>query len=297
MFDRIFADYLVKKNLLKEDDLRRIYSGQEKRYVRLGVIAISEKLMTIEQVEEINELQAIYDKRFGDIAISEGYLSPEQVNRLLVLQGNPFLAFMQAVIDLDLMSAEEFDKALEDFQKDNDLTLMNMEELKSCAIDRIIPLYLFDQPEPVQALVGVMIRTIVRLVDNHVYIKKPAVVKSAHYPALSLQDLKGDYRITTALSGDVEETMYKAAVAFAGSDNIVGREDGLDAMCELINCVNGLYASDVSNRDIDIDMVAPTSRNNEGDMKSDAILVVPMIVCGNEMDMFMVYDKDYVISD
>lgn len=297
MFDRIFADYLVTKDLLKEDDLRRIYSGQEKRYVRLGVIAISEKLMTIEQVEEVNELQAIYDKRFGDIAISEGYLSPEQVNRLLVLQGNPFLAFMQAVIDLDLMSAEEFDKALVDYQKDNDLTLMNMEELKSCAIDRIIPLYLFDQPEPVQALCGVMIRTIVRLVDNHVYIKKPAVVKSAHYTALSLQDLKGDYRITTALAGDVEETMYKAAVAFAGSDNIVGREDGLDAMCELINCVNGLYASDVSNRDIDIDMVAPTSRKDPGDMKSDAVLVVPMVVCGNEMDMFMVYDRDYVISD
>ena len=293
MFDRIFADYLIEKGLLHKDDLKRIYSGQEKRYVRLGVIAISEKLMTIEQVEEINELQAIYDKRFGDIAISEGYLTPDQVGRLLVLQGNPFLAFMQAVIDLDLMSADEFDKALLEYQKDNGLSMMNMEELKSCAIDRIVPLYLYDQPEMVQNLCGVMLRTIVRLVDNHVYIKKPVVVKSAHYPALSLQELKGDYRITTALSGSVEEAMYKAAVSFAGTDNIIESLDGLDAMCELINCVNGLLATDVSNRDIDIDMVAPISKDQPGDMKSDAILVVPMVICGNDMDLFIVYDKDY----
>ena len=293
MFDRIFADYLIDRGLLLKEDLKRIYSGQEKRYVRLGVIAISEKLMTIEQVEEVNELQAIYDKRFGDIAISEGFLTPDQVGRLLVLQGNPFLAFMQAVIDLDLMSADEFDKALLEYQKDNGLSMMNMEELKSCAIDRIVPLYLYDQPEMVQNLCGVMLRTIVRLVDNHVYIKKPAVVKSAHYPAISLQELKGDYRITTALAGTVDEAMYKAAVSFAGTDNIIESLDGLDAMCELINCVNGLMATDVSNRDIDIDMVAPISRNEPGDIKSEAILVLPMVVCGNDMDLFIIYDNDY----
>jgi len=293
MFDRIFADYLIDRGLLLKEDLKRIYSGQEKRYVRLGVIAISEKLMTIEQVEEVNELQAIYDKRFGDIAISEGFLTPDQVGRLLVLQGNPFLAFMQAVIDLDLMSADEFDKALLEYQKDNGLSMMNMEELKSCAIDRIVPLYLYDQPEMVQNLCGVMLRTIVRLVDNHVYIKKPAVVKSAHYPAISLQELKGDYRITTALAGTVDEAMYKAAVSFAGTDNIIESLDGLDAMCELINCVNGLMATDVSNRDIDIDMVAPISRDEPGDIKSEAILVLPMVVCGNDMDLFIIYDNDY----
>ncbi len=293
MFDRIFADYLVNKGILNTDDLMRIYSGQEKRYVRLGVIAISEKLMTIEQVEEINELQAIYDKRFGDIAISEGYLTVEQVNRLLVLQGNPFLAFMQAVIDSDLMSADEFDAALMSYQKDNGLTLMNMEELKSCAVDRIIPLFLYNQPELVQNLCGVMMRTIVRLVDNHVYIRKPVVVKEAPYPAISLQELKGDYRIITAIAGDIDEAMNKAAVSFAGADNIIEREDNLDAMCELINCVNGLLATEVSNRDIDIDMVAPTSKDTPGSMKSDSILVIPMVVCGNEMELFMVYDKDY----
>ncbi len=87
--------------------------------------------------------------------------------------------------------------------------------------------------------------------------------------------------------------MYKAAVSFAGTDNIIESLDGLDAMCELINCVNGLMATDVSNRDIDIDMVAPISRDEPGDIKSEAILVLPMVVCGNDMDLFIIYDNDY----
>ncbi len=295
MFDRIFADYLLKKNILSQADLNKIYTGQEKRYVRLGVIAISEKFMTIEQVEEVNELQAIYDKRFGDIAISEGYLNEEQVSRLLVLQGNAFLAFMQAVIDLDLMSAEEFDNALISYQKDNNLTPMNMEELKSCSIDRIMPIFLYDRPELVQKLCGVMIRTIVRLLDNHVYVRKPKIVKSYDYSALSLQELTGDHRIATALTGDLDDGMMKAAIAFAGADNVVCAEDCLDALCELINCVNGLLATEMSNRDVDMDMLAPVAKEESGTMRSDSILVMPVVICERELNLLVVLDRDYTL--
>ena len=295
MFDRIFADYLLKKNILSQADLNKIYTGQEKRYVRLGVIAISEKLMTIEQVEEVNELQAIYDKRFGDIAISEGYLNEEQVSRLLVLQGNAFLAFMQAVIDLDLMSAEEFDNALISYQKDNNLTPMNMEELKSCSIDRIMPIFLYDRPELVQKLCGVMIRTIVRLLDNHVFIRKPKIVKAFDYKALSLQELTGDHRIATALTGDPDDGMMKAAIAFAGADNVVCAEDCLDALCELINCVNGLLATEMSNKDVDMDMLAPVAKEGSGTMKSDSILVMPVVICERELNLLVILDRDYTL--
>lgn len=295
MFDRIFADYLLKKGALSEADLHKIYTGQEKRYVRLGVIAISEKLMTIEQVEEVNELQTIYDKRFGDIAISEGYLNEEQVGRLLVLQGNAFLAFMQAVIDLDLMSADEFDDALMSYQKDNNLTPMNMEELKSCNVDRIMPIFLYDRPELVQNLCGVMVRTSMRLLDNHIYVKQPRIVDSVDYSCLSLQELTGDHKIVTAITGDIDDAMKKAAVAFAGADNVEGPEDTLDAMCELINCVNGLLATDMSNKDVDIDMLAPVATDAPGTMKSKSILVLPIVVCGKDLDVLVILDEDYSI--
>ncbi len=85
MFDRIFANYLLDEGKISKRDLDDIFLAQEQKRVRLGVIAVSEKLMTIEQVEEVNQLQAIYDKRFGDIATQKGYLTDEQVSRLLVL--------------------------------------------------------------------------------------------------------------------------------------------------------------------------------------------------------------------
>ena len=99
MFDRIFANYLVETGKLSEQNVEVIFSTKEERHARLGVIAVSERVITVEQAEEINQLQAIYDKRFGDIAVDNGYLTIEQVERLLDLQGNAFLRFVQAIID------------------------------------------------------------------------------------------------------------------------------------------------------------------------------------------------------
>ena len=295
MFDRIFANYLVSTGRLTDKNLGEIYSSQEQKRVRLGVIAVSEKLMSVEQVEEINQLQAIYDKRFGDIAVEKGYLTDEQVSRLLVLQGNGFLAFMQAVTDSGVMSMADFNAALDEYQKENSFTLANMEDLKSCDNDRIIPIFVFDQPEMIQKLCGMMVRTIARLVDYHVYIKKPTVSDSVDFPAICLQELKGEYRIVTSLSGDLDGSMIETAIGFAGSENVVCEEDCLDALCELINCVNGLLATEMSSRDVEIDMDAPFAQGTPGSIKSGTILTLPIIIYGKQLNLNVILDQDYTI--
>lgn len=295
MFDRIFASYLINEGKLSGKDLGEVFSTQEQKRVRLGVIAVSEKLMTIEQVEEINQLQAIYDKRFGDIAIEKGYLTAEQVSRLLVLQGNVFLAFMQSVVDNECMTMAEFNDALEEYQKSNNFTLSNMEDLKSCDIDRVIPIFVYDQPEITQELCGMVIRTIARLIDYHVYIKAPFVSDSVDFDAICLQPVIGEHKIITALSGDLKGAMFDTAVGFAGSENVVCEEDCLDALCELINCINGLLATEMSNRNIDIDMEAPFAQGSAGSLKSEAILTLPIVIYGNQLNLHVVLDKDYSI--
>ena len=62
MFDRIFANFLVDKQKLGPECLEKIFELQEQKRVRLGVIAVSEKLMSNEQVEEVNQLQSNTDK-------------------------------------------------------------------------------------------------------------------------------------------------------------------------------------------------------------------------------------------
>ena len=85
MFDRIFGSYLLKSGSVTVQQLQEVYEEQENNRVRLGVIAVSEKLMTTKQVEEVNHLQAIMDKRFGDICVEKGYLSEQQVAQLFWL--------------------------------------------------------------------------------------------------------------------------------------------------------------------------------------------------------------------
>ncbi len=292
MFDRIFANYLVESGKLTADKLDSVFSSQEQKRVRLGVIAVSEKLMTIDQVEEVNQLQAVCDKRFGDIAIEKGYLDDEQVKRLLKLQANAFLVLIQAIEDAGLLSMAQIDEALNEYQKKNSLTLSNMEDLKSCDIDRIIPIFVYEQNDFVNELCGVMVRTVSRLVDYHVFIDKPYLVKDYPYELLCTQELVGQHNFLTSLSGS-SEALVKAAYGFAGEQFIDTTEDALDALCELINCVNGLFATELSSRDVMVDMEAPHYYEKSGTLKADEILCLPMMIFGKKINVLITFNQKY----
>ena len=292
MFDRIFANYLVDSGKLTAENLRDIFSSQEQKRVRLGVIAVSEKLMTIEQAEEVNQLQSVYDKRFGDIAVDKGYLTAEQVSRLLALQGNSFLAFVQSVIDSNYLNMGEIESELNRYQKDNNFTLMNMEDLKSCDINRIINIFVYQQPSILQSLCGVMVRTVARLVDYHVYIKSPYEIKELPYQFLSMQELNGQHKILTAISGS-SDAMKEAAIGFAGEQYIENEEDALDALCELVNCVNGLLATEMGTKNIELDMEVPHYYLEKGTLRANSLFCLPVMIRGLEVDMIMAIDQEY----
>ena len=131
MISRLFGSYLVKEGKLTEEQLKTVFETMQKVRVKLGLIAISEKLMTTEQSDEVNRLQAIMDKRFGDIAVEKGYLTEEQVTRLLGLQGNQYLSFVQAIVDNDFLNMSDIESALCDYQKSYGFTSTDMEALKS----------------------------------------------------------------------------------------------------------------------------------------------------------------------
>ena len=292
MFDRIFANYLVETGKLSEQNVEVIFSTKEERRARLGVIAVSEKVITIDQAEEINQLQAIYDKRFGDIAIDNGYLSEEQVERLLDLQGNGFLAFVQAIIDHGCLTMDEINTSLETYQKKHSLTLGDMENLKSCDIERIVPIFFYKQPEFLIELGGILLRTIYRLVDFRVYIKKPYIATEVPYSYLAMQELFGDNAILNAICGDMA-SLKEAAIGFAGAEYINQDDDALDALCELINCVNGMFATQKSRENIDLDMKVPEYCTEAGVLKGTSLLCIPVIIFDKEITVIFSIDNEF----
>ena len=295
MFDRILADYLVESGRLGPESIEKIYELQARKRVRLGVIAQSENLMTSEQIEEVNKLQSLTDKRFGDLAVEKGYLTDNQVSRLLTLQGNGFLSFVQSAVDLKLMSMNEIVNALNSFQQDNGYTLTDMEDFKSCDIDRIVPIYLYDLPAYAKELIGVAIRTLARLVDYHVYLERPYSSDKLVTENLCYQASKGDFDLLLAMSGD-ENTLMQAAIGFAGAEYIDDMDDALDSVCELINCINGIFATDISHRFINIDMVAPHYKIGEGVINSEEIINIPLHLFEKTITMSVILSDNYTVE-
>jgi len=294
MFDRIFANYLVETGKLSEQNVEVIFSTKEERRARLGVIAVSEKVLTVDQAEEINQLQAIYDKRFGDIAIDNGFLTAEQVDRLLSLQGNAFLTFIQSIVDHGCLTMDEVNEALNRYQKENSLTLGDIENLKSCEIENIVPIFLFKQPELLISLCGVLLRTVYRLVDHRVFMKQPYVATEVPFSHISMQELFGDHSILNAICGDID-VLTKAAIGFAGEEFINNEEDCLDGLCELINSINGMFASKMSGEDMDLDMNVPQYYLTPGTLKAESLLCIPVVVFDQELTFVLSLDTPYSI--
>ncbi len=293
MFDRIFADYLVETGKLSEQNVEVIFSTKEERRARLGVIAVSEKMLTTEQADEINQLQAVYDKRFGDIAIDKGILTAEQVERLLGLQGNAFLTFVQSIVDHGCLTMDEINEALVRYQKEYSLTLGDIENLKSCEIENIVPIFLFKQPELLISLCGLILRTVYRVVDHRVFMKQPYVATEVPFTHISLQELFGDHSILNAVCGNID-ALTKAAVGFAGEEFIHDDEDCLDGLCELINSINGMLASKMSGENMELDMKVP-QYHFDGTLKADSLLCIPVVVFDQELTFVLSLDTPYSI--
>ncbi|MCR5358117.1 MAG: hypothetical protein K6E63_12030 [Lachnospiraceae bacterium] len=295
MFDRIFANYLVSKQVIGPECLEEIYKHQDEKRVRLGVIAVSEKLLTEEQSEEINRLQTETDKRFGDIAVEKGYLTDNQVSRLLTLQGNSFLSFVQCAVDLKYLNMNDVVEMLNTYQKENGYTLTDMENLKSCDIDRIVPIYVSDLKGYACDIIGIASRAFSRLVDYHMYIERPYTSDKLITENLCHQASCGDFSILLSISG-AEPSMMATAIGFSGEQYIDDLEDAMDSTCELINCINGLFATEMSKRGIDIDMNAPSYKGGKGVINSEEIINLPVYINDKMITFSIVMCDNYTIE-
>ena len=289
MINQLFGNYLVKTGLLSLDQLEQAFDTQKKVRVKLGLIAVTEKLMTLEQSEEVNRLQAQMDKRFGDIAVEKGYLTDDQVSRLLGLQGNQYLTFAQAVTDNGFMTLKEFENAFVDYQKSLEFTTTDMEDLKSGDSDRIVPLFLPSDCDPMQKEhILVAVRTIIRLVDSDAYIGRASWVSSVESKGVAFQCMGGAKDMALGITGE-EAGFLSMGEAFAHEEFEKVNLDLLDAVAEFINCVNGMFATGISNK-MFVDMVPPVFKAEEVTVSGGRLLQLPIYIGGNRLNIISAYD-------
>ncbi len=264
MFSQLFGRYLVEKEIITETEYQSAIERQLSVRVKLGTIAISEGLLTESEVESINQLQMQLDKRFGDIAVEKGLLTASEVDELLHKQGNPYLQFIEALTECTGLTASVLEKTLSVFQKEKGFSDRDMEALKSDELDSLIPIFAFSAKHHVSDIAGLVVRNINRFVTRDFYIEKIKHVNSLDYCYLAGQKTVGKDTYYIALAEENEGGAFPIIASnFSGEDHSCTDSDAFDAVCEFINVNSGLYATELSKKEIDLEMEPAFAYKNQ----------------------------------
>ena len=291
MFGQLFGKYLVKKGVLTEEEFREAIQKHLSIRVPIGTIAVAEGLLTEAQVEEIHRQQKQFDKLFGDIAVEKGYLTKEQVTELLRKQGNPYLQFLEVLLESGKLTISQMDEEFAAFQKENGFSDSDIKALKQDDFERLVPIFAFSSKPYVTNLVNLVLRNINRFITRDFYIDKIYHVREMDYKCLAGQETVGDHNIQIGFAGEKDTKAFlKLASAVGGENYTEVGEDALDAACEFVNCINGLFAADLGELDVDIDMEPVYAFENQ-EIFGD-VYVVPLYIDGEEIKLIIDVDNE-----
>ena len=248
MLSQYFAQYLLNNNYLTVEQVKELLEAENKSRVKVGILAINKGLMTAEEVKRVHQLQCSVDKKFGEVAIDAGYLTVEQLTDLLNTQDSENLNFGQAAIDKNYITLEELEEALKNYKGDNHLaiqeTIRSYADINFAQVGEAKELY-FEYVE-------LFLRAVVRFLDtNHLITpEKPGNSKAAW---MVKQTLVGEVSLYTAMFLS-DEVLMEMAKRYSGEEIKEVDELALDSVAEFLNVANGLFAVNLSDQGIEIDL-------------------------------------------
>lgn len=245
MVEYILGNYLVETGKITKAQLEQTLADQDTVRVKLGLIAVAEGMMTLDQTAEVNRLQALKDQRFGDIAVERGFLTEEQVAKLLKKQGNAYLTFIQTMVDSQLLDMEDVELVINTFRLINGYSNSEMEDLKSDDADRIVPLFIPEEGKKFAGIISTAVKTLIRLIDRHTFIGKAEMTSIFPQKDMVSQSLQGEGGLISCLS-EGNGALLQVCCKYGQEEFEQLDLDSLDAAGELLNCINGLFASGLS---------------------------------------------------
>lgn len=296
MFGVYFGKYLQDVGVLTNEQYNEIVESSRTARVKMGLLAVNEGFMSTAQAEEVNQLQAQQDARFGDIAISKGYLTEDQVSVLLKKQGDSYLLFVQALVERNLLSLEDIQKHLNQYKKSERFTALDLDAIKSSDIDKIIPIFVKDSQVPtvVKDYVALMSRNMVRFIDNKVRFDRIERIHTYTNKFIASQCFTGDYELFIGICGNGNKLIGEA---FAKEEFEQLDEDCLDAVCEFINVNNGLFASKLSQEEVQIDMLPPNMYSDLTTISSEGMMfLLPCFMKGERADIVICMETKWSID-
>lgn len=286
MFSQFFGNYLLENQKISTEQYSSCMKYIADNRVKLGMLAEHEGLLDRTLANELNYLQLQNDRQIGDLAIEKGYLTESDVNYLLGCQGNTYLIFVQALEDNHYMTREEIETCLKDYQASEGFSDTIMDAIKDGNISRLLPAFADIEDERYQTLLGLALRSIVRFISSYIRLEKGYITDSIHASYLAYQDLNGDFEATVGFFSD-NDGILAIAEGYAKEEFEKVDEDSLDSIREFVNCINGLYAAELSYQNVKLDMEPPKYGFDMTLKKSGHFFVLPLSIEGKESNLFI----------
>lgn len=295
MFGVYFGKYLVGKGILTNEQYQAILSDTKNARVKLGLLAVEAGVMTTEQADEVNRLQQMQDKRFGDIAVEKGYLTDSQVSTLLQKQGDEYLLFVQALVENNILSLDQIQKEINAYKKSERFSALDIDAIKSGDVDKIVQVFMKDNSilPIIKDYIALTARNLVRFIDTHFRMENVQHMNECTMQYVASQELDGEYKVFTGFAGEGEGLKYIAEI-FAKEEFDTVDMDVLDAVCEFLNCNNGLFATKLSYEEVDLDMLPPVMKDEVTTISSEGnMFKVPLYIKDKEVDLIICIESKW----
>lgn len=293
MFSHYFGNYLLRKNIITADQLKEILALQKTVHVKIGVLAINYAFMDSEQVKEVLELQKNKDQRFGEIAIELGYLTDKQVQNLLLTQQEGLLDLSHAIVGTKFLTLSQFEKMVFRFKEDCQLSDQELEILKQNNIDETVRALIdFNTPsynEIFYKYAALMIKNIMRLLNERPYIKKEKLPTKYMAECLVSQEIKGKYRLYTGIAAN-KDVFLRLASNYAHEKLTELDELAKDSLAEFLNVHNGVFLVNLSKQNIELDM-NPQQFHSPKNIKKSGTYIIPIYLTEGQIYLIVSHKK------
>ena len=289
MFGTYFGKYLESKGILTNEQYTELILADQNKRVKMGLLAVESGLMTMKQADEVNRLQQVQDRRFGDIAVEKGYLTEEQVGELLKKQGDGYLLFVQTLVDNQILTLDEIQKELKAYQEEEQFTDEDLDAMKSCDIDRIVPVLIRESKVTpfITDYIALVMRNMVRFIDRNFRMGHIERINGYVASFFAGQELVGDYQVLTGFSG-TDLGIKRIAEIYAKEEFSKVDMDVLDAISEFLNCNNGLFATKLSHQDVELDMCPPIMQDTQITIQAEGnMFKLPLFINDQQVDLII----------
>lgn len=274
MFDQYLGSYLLRRNLISTDALREAMECEKEYRVKLGILAIDQGFMTSGQVEDIHNQQKQKDRKFGELAIENGYLTQENVDQLLLEQKEAHVSLGQVLIDQGLFSLADIERILEEYKRDAGLSGQDLTALRkgdvTVVVDKILG---FSRAKKYyRDYLILFVRNVIRFLDPYPQLTVEENEENHGDVLFIQQDLKGKYDFRTALLFQSEDAQELAS-RFSKED--IPADDPLipEALKEFLNLHNGIFAVNLSNEGLHMELQPPFVQTSIEDGYTETIVV------------------------